>query len=386
LQVLLKDVGRTNVSVEVLDAVNDVGKMQRLVAEADVVVSLLPATMHIPVAEACIASGTPFANASYVSDAMRALDTQAEQAGVPLLCEMGLDPGMDHMSAMKIIDEVTAEGGRIDSFVSLCGGLPAPEAANNPLRYKFSWSPEGVLSAAQNDARFRRGGHDMLVPGAQLLTSAQNVDVFPALALEHIPNRDSLPYGDIYGIADAKTIYRGTLRYSGWCSMMYEFSRVGLMSKEGQVGATTWGKFASQLGSLDSEADSCLRWLGGHSDLPIDPTATPVTAFCDLLRTRLWYGANERDMAAMYHEFKVSFPDGRAAETRTSSLLEYGVPGGSTIMAKTVGLTVAVGAEIALGGKLDRKGGVQVPTTADIYNPALEMLAAEGLTFTDAVK
>merc|ERR1712072_311651 len=133
------------------------------------------------------------------------------------------------MSAMKVIDEVHEEGGRIASFTSLCGGLPAPEAANNPLRYKFSWSPAGVMSAAQNSARFRRDGELVEIPGEALLASESPLHAIPTLALEEIPNRDSMPYGDVYGIQDADTIYRGTLRYAGWCKLMYNFRQMGLM-------------------------------------------------------------------------------------------------------------------------------------------------------------
>ena len=157
-QQLASQMRRSNVSARTLDVLQGSAEVQEMCSTADCVVSLLPASMHVPIAEACIRTGTPVVTASYVSADMRALHLRAVEAGVPILCEMGLDPGMDHMSAMKMMDEAKKLGGTVTSFASWCGGLPAPEAAGNPLGYKFSWSPRGVLAAAQNEARYLRDG------------------------------------------------------------------------------------------------------------------------------------------------------------------------------------------------------------------------------------
>jgi alpha-aminoadipic semialdehyde synthase len=204
-----------------MDVLARMDDTKALVTQADCVVSLLPYTMHMPVARACLDAHVPLVTASY-KGAMAEVEDEAKRKGLPILVEMGLDPGMDHMSAQKVIDEVHAEGGVVESFSSICGGLPAPEAADNPLAYKFSWSPIGVLMAASNPAQFLRDGLVQKVNGADLLTSAQPLKWLKALNLEVLPNRDSLPYGDVYGIGqEAKSVFRGTIRYGGWSGAMH---------------------------------------------------------------------------------------------------------------------------------------------------------------------
>ena len=175
--------------------------------------------------------------ASYVSEEMQALHDDAVRADIPILCEMGLDPGMDHMSAMAVIDSIRDEGGKILSFSSLCGGLPAPEvAADNPLSYKFSWSPAGVMSASQNDAKYLQDGEIVKIQGSELLSAARPTSVFKTLNLEVLPNRDSLPYGEVYGIhKTAHTVFRGTLRYGGWSGSMRAFQRRGWFDSTTQM-------------------------------------------------------------------------------------------------------------------------------------------------------
>lgn len=226
---LAAKLGRSNVVPMNMDC-KDVTALRQQVANSSSVLSLLPATMHQDVAIASIDSGVPLVTASYVSDALRALQSQAAAAGVPVLGEMGLDPGMDHMSAMEMIDAVAAAGGTVQSFRSVCGGLPAPEAANNMLRYKFSWSPRGVLSAASNDARWLEDGQVMQVCGSQLLASSSPTNAVPTLRLEALPNRDSLPYKEAYRLHDAKTVYRGTLRFAGFCDRVRGLQQMGLLS------------------------------------------------------------------------------------------------------------------------------------------------------------
>ena len=203
------------------DLSNPGDKLKYLIEEADIVVSLLPATMHPMVAEECIALKTDLVTASYESDEMRQLADRCKEAGISILNEVGLDPGMDHMSAMKIIDDVHARGGEITSFSSVCGGLPAPEVANNPLLYKFSWSPMGVMKASQNDAVFLRDGEIVRVDGANLLASAEPFNAWQQLHMECLPNRDSLVYADKYGIQSASSIFRGTLRYGGFSELLH---------------------------------------------------------------------------------------------------------------------------------------------------------------------
>lgn len=193
----------------------DNDKLDTLVKDSDVVISLLPATMHIPIAQAAIANKRHLVTASYVSKDMRDLHDEAMKAGVVLMNEVGLDPGIDHMLIMKAVDSIHSRGGFVEELVSLCGGLPDPVAADNPLRYKFSWSPRGVLNASGNSARHLLNGVIENIAGKDLLKSAKPSSRFPTMRLEAYPNRDSLEYREFYNIPQVKTLCRGTLRYEG---------------------------------------------------------------------------------------------------------------------------------------------------------------------------
>jgi saccharopine dehydrogenase-like NADP-dependent oxidoreductase len=202
------------------------------VAAHDLIVSLVPAFLHPPVARAALAARRPLVTASYVSPELAAMHDDAVRAGVCFLNEVGLDPGMDHVSAMHMIDGVKAAGGRPLSFTSVCGGLPAPEAASNPLGYKFSWSPRGALAASQNPAQWRSGGRVVGVPGAAMLLAAAPYRLHrnPAFALEVLPNRDSVPYAAKYGVPDIPNMFRGTLRYRGFATLLSSLSACGLLT------------------------------------------------------------------------------------------------------------------------------------------------------------
>ncbi|CAG0923325.1 unnamed protein product, partial [Notodromas monacha] len=190
--------------------------LNAVVKEQDVVVSLLPYHLHPIVAKCCIQHQRNMVTSSYCSPAMQALHDRAVDAGITIVNEVGLDPGIDHLLAMEYIDNVHLKGGKIESFVSYCGGLPAPEHSENPLRYKFSWSPRGVLFNALSGAKYVLDGKIIEVPPGALMSSAEPVRFLPGFALEGYPNRDSLIYQEMYGISEAKTVLRGTLRYFGF--------------------------------------------------------------------------------------------------------------------------------------------------------------------------
>jgi saccharopine dehydrogenase-like NADP-dependent oxidoreductase len=198
----------------------DLSKLPELIKSSDIVISLLPATMHVPLAAEAVKQRRHMVTASYVSPDMKNLHQQASQEGVILLNEIGLDPGIDHMMIMQAIDHIKSKGGKVRELVSLCGGLPDPVAAENPLRYKFSWSPRGVLNAANNSAQYLAQGKIVQVKGDDLLRSTQPSNRFPTLRLEVVPNRDSLVYRDFYNVPDVHSICRGTLRYEGKRSML----------------------------------------------------------------------------------------------------------------------------------------------------------------------
>ncbi|KAI9193475.1 Saccharopine dehydrogenase-domain-containing protein [Polychytrium aggregatum] len=405
-----------NVQTQSVDVKNQ-AQLQDLVSKHDIVVSLIPATMHIPVAESCIAQKKHMVTASYISPDMEKLHERAKAAGVSILNEIGLDPGIDHLTAMRTIHEVQAAGGRVSSFVSWCGGLPAPEASNNPLGYKFSWSPRGVLLAGLNSAKFKMNGKMHEIPGSHLLKSAMNVDMYRGFALEGVPNRDSLKYTSLYELGDLNkldTMFRGTLRYKGYGELMSCFKDLGLFetapSKLASQG-TSWQELMNSLLGISKGADpvaaikaklaagvngdvaadslklqrilSAMNWLGiFDSANPIVSSESVLDAFCSLLQQKLVYLPGERDMVAMQHEFGIEWADGQK-ERKTATLIAYGEPQGYSAMAKTVGLPAAIATEAIMTGVITRKG-VLAPVSKDIYEPILARLEARGIKFDEA--
>ncbi|MBN2459994.1 MAG: saccharopine dehydrogenase NADP-binding domain-containing protein, partial [Candidatus Cloacimonetes bacterium] len=211
---------------------DDAEEMEKLIRDSDLVVSLLPATLHVKVAEKCIKYKKDMVTTSYISPQMKALHEQAKHAGIIILNEIGVDPGIDHMSAMKIFHKVEEEGGKIVSFMSYCGGLPAPEANTNPFGYKFSWAPRGVLKAASNGARYMMDDKIIEIEGKDLFRNYWFVDIEGWGTLEAYPNRDSLNYIDLYGLKHVKTMYRGTFRNISHCDTWLVLSQMGFLSEE----------------------------------------------------------------------------------------------------------------------------------------------------------
>ena len=366
--------------------------LKDLVRDADLVISLLPATYHAGIAEECIAQKKLMVTASYVSPAMRALDAKAKAAGILILNEIGVDPGIDHMSAMKVIDRVKSEGGKITNFKSYCGGLPAPEANTNPWGYKFSWSPRGVLTAGKNSACYLKDGKQVDIPGPELFSDMHVLNVPGFGELEAYPNRDSISYIDIYGLKGAATVFRGTLRYKGWCAAMKKIVNSGLLDdKERDMKGMTFKAFTASVipgakpetvkkdlaagfgVAADSDPVRWLEWLGLFSDerLPLEK-ASPLDIMTARMVSKMSYAGGERDMLVMHHEFIAEYAGGRR-EKLTSTLVDFGIPNGDTSMARTVSLPVAIAVRLILEGKI--KGtGVQIPVTPAIYEPVLKEL------------
>jgi saccharopine dehydrogenase-like NADP-dependent oxidoreductase len=385
------------------DIGQDGDRLSDLVADADLVVSLLPYIYHVQVAERCVRQGRHLVTTSYVSDEMRALDAAARAAGVILLNEMGLDPGIDHMSAMRVIARVHEAGGEIRSFRSYCGGLPAPDANDNPLGYKFSWSPRGVILAGRNRARFRERGAVVQVPNGRLFATHFVTHVEGLGDLEAYPNRDSLPYVDVYGIPETDTMYRGTLRNLGWSDVMQKLNELGYFSLDertdlrgktfgqvmaGLIGAEdTTGLEARLAVALNAAPNSgvmmALKWLGLLSDQVVADRTTLLDVLVDRMLARMPYRPGERDMVVLLHEFTALHGD--REETITSTLVDFGVPGGDSSMARTVGLPAAIGARLILEGKI-RLAGVHIPVLPEIYEPVLAELAQLGINCEENVK
>jgi saccharopine dehydrogenase (NADP+, L-glutamate forming) len=364
--------------------------LEKLTEEADLVCSLLPFTFHVKAAKVAIRNKTHFCTASYISDEMKALDDDAKNAGVILLNECGVDPGIDHMSAMKVIDAVHNNNGSIVSFTSFTGGLPAPDTNDNPYGYKLSWSPRGVLLAGRNDAHFLRDGKEVKIPGPELFEHCKIMEVPGIGTFEGYPNRDSLSYIDIYNIPETKTMLRGTLRNVGWCGTLDKIADLGLLDiEERDFGGVTYAGLMRQLTST-SESDlksavakTCniksddpiikrLEWLGLFEEKEIlSGTPTVLDALCNLFEEKLQYAPGERDMIVMHHEFIAEYPDKK--QRITSTLIDYGIPNGDSSMSRTVALPVAIASKMILDGEINLTG-VHRPIIPEIYEPILREL------------
>ncbi|MCE1202573.1 MAG: saccharopine dehydrogenase NADP-binding domain-containing protein [Bacteroidia bacterium] len=372
--------------------VEDEKGLSDMVASHDLTVSLLPWTHHITVAKQCIAHKRNMVTTSYVKPEMKALDEQCRKAGIIILNELGLDPGIDHMSAMRIIDHVHGKGGKIDEFYSICGALPAPEAANNPFRYKFSWSPKGVVMAGNNDGKYLRHGKLVEIPTRDLFKNPFKVS-FPEVGpLEIYPNRDSLPYIELYGIPETQTMFRGTFRHPGWCESIDAIKALKLITSDEYdfTGMTYAGMVAMLIGESDlsdirakaarylgvahnAYALDAIAWLGLFEDKPMNRAKTsPFEITSDLMIEKMELKPEERDMVVMQHIFKASYPDGNE-EIIKSSMLDFGTLATDTAVARTVALPAAIGVEMILHGEITETG-VHIPVLPGIYNPILDRL------------
>ena len=378
-------------------SVEDTAALDARVAESDLVVSLLPAPLHPAVARCAIARRVALVTTSYVSDEMRALDGAARDAGVLLLNEAGLDPGIDHMSAMSAIARLRNEGFRIVSFRSVCGGLPAPEGNTNPWGYKFSWSPRGVLAASRRPARWLADGRIVEVGGDELFTRAESYEIAGLGRFEVHPNRDAIPYAATYGLTGVLTMFRGTLRYPGWSETLLALARLGLLDERerGWRAGTTYAgmmesfavegtgplrsRVAARAGvASDGAVIDRLAWAGLFSDRPIGSmSAAPIDLLCARLQDALTYAEGERDMIVLRHEIGVVDPAGRE-RTIESTLVAMGESAGDTAMARTVALPAAIAARAILDGAVGLTG-VQIPVHPEIYEPVLASLAAMGI-------
>ncbi len=372
---------------------NDMDKMAELVKESDLVVSLLPATLHVEVAKKCIELKTNMVTTSYISPQMRELDKAAKDAGIMILNEIGVDPGIDHMSAMKIFHEVEEKGGKIVSFMSYCGGLPAHEDNTNPWGYKFSWAPKGVLKAAGNNARYMKDGKVVEVPGKNLFSHYWFLDVEGAGTFEAYVNRDSLPYIDLYNLKDVRTMYRGTLRNVSHCDTWYILSQMGFFNDDDyykNLGGTVQQFVMEKV--LGAPKDGCLKaelakrfnisensvvlkkfeWLGiiGDTPMPIEE-GSAVDVLTALMLDKMSYGKGERDLLVLHHEFVAAYGD--KEQRITSTMIDTGIENGDSSMSRTVSLPAAIAVRYILEGKFFVPG-VHMPVMPEVYLPVLEEL------------
>ena len=381
--------------------VKDGTLLARQVSTADIVVSLLPWTLHPVIARLCLTHGKHLVTASYVQDKMQAFDTPAREKGLIFLNEVGVDPGLDHMSAMQIIDKVKLDGGRIDSFFSYCGGLPALESNNNPLGYKFSWSPEGAMLAATNDGRYMEHGKIIEVPGEELFKHYWLKSVPGAGVFEAYVNRDALPYLNIYGIEDAAGIYRGTLRNIGYCETWDFIKQLGLLNQKMKfdfdevsprevlaniVNCPVKDLRKSVCAYLNIPEHSLtlkkLEWLGLLSDRKLKiGTASVFEMFAHTLKNRLVYDEGEMDLLVMHHEFEAIYPD-MPRQRIQSTLIDCGIRGEDSSMSRTVGYPVGIAASLLVQEKITMTGVLR-PVHPQIYEPILAECWRMGICFKE---
>jgi len=388
-------------------------KLEALVENCDIAVSLLPYIYHVDVAKQCIRHKKHMVTTSYVSPEMRKLQQQVEEANITILNEIGVDPGIDHMSAQKIIDSIHARNGKVLSFTSYTGGLPAPDANTNPWGYKLSWSPRGVILAGRNAAKYLKDGKVIEIPGEELF---DHYSPYPVKEkgpgdkkelgmLEGYPNRNSIePYIDIYQIPETQTMIRGTLRNPGWCRTMKKIADVGYLKLEEEEfpDGFTYKNLTNKLlgAKKDSNAKNNLmkkfslkenddiivrfEWMGllGETPLP-KKKISPLDTLCAQFEANLQYALGERDMLVMVHQFIYQLADEKK-EQLTSTMIDYGIPNGASSMSRTVGLPAAIGVRMILENQITARG-ILIPVEKSIYEPILKELSELGIRFKERV-
>ncbi|KZW03319.1 hypothetical protein EXIGLDRAFT_636498, partial [Exidia glandulosa HHB12029] len=389
---------------------NNPAQLDPAVAAADLVISLIPYTYHATVIKSAIKGKTHVVTTSYVSPAMRELDAECKAAGIVCMNEIGLDPGIDHLYAVKIIDEIHAKGGKVKEFYSYCGGLPAAECSGNPLGYKFSWSSRGVLLALLNSAAFFRDGKVVDVPGVELMGVAAPYYISPAYAFVAYPNRDSTPFRASYRIPEAQNVVRGTLRYQGFPEFVRALVKMGYMDAAAKTWLTdklTWAEVTQkatgaadatyatlsakieELCQFPSPAEkerilSGLKWIGLFSSEKVQPRAgNLLDTLCAVLEARMAYGPGERDLVMLQHKFIVEYADGKK-ETITSTLERLGDPTGHSAMALLVGVPCGIAVQLVLDGVF-KTPGVLAPYDRTVCDPIREILEKEGIRMIDEV-
>lgn len=393
-QELAKDSGSKAIS---LDVTND-DQLDAALKDHDLVISLIPYIYHANVVKSAIRLKKDVVTTSYISPALRELEPEIKKAGITVMNEIGLDPGIDHLYAVKTIDEVHKVGGKIKSFVSYCGGLPAPEDSDNPLGYKFSWSSRGVLLALRNSAKYWKDGKIEEVSSEDLMSSAKPYFIFPGYALVCYPNRDSTTFKELYEIPEAETVIRGTLRFQGFPEFVKVLVDLGMLKDdESEIFSKpiAWNEALHQyLGSKSSSKEDLIAaidsktqwvsnedrerilagfaWLGLFSEKPITPKGNALDTLCATLEELMQYEEGERDMIILQHKFGIEWADG-SEETRTSTLVEYGKPDGYSSMAATVGYPCAIATKLVLNGTI--KGpGLVAPYSPEINDPIMKEL------------
>ena len=382
--------------------IHDPDQRREEVEQASIVISMLPARMHHLVAECCVELAKDMVTASYLSPAIRALDSEARNKGVVLMNECGVDPGVDHMSAMQMIHKIREEGGELKAFESSTGGLVAPGFENNPWKYKFTWNPRNVVLAGHDGARFLHNGKFKYIPYSKVFQRIEIIQVPDLGEFEVYGNRDSLTYRETYGLHNLETMFRGTIRRPGFCEAWDTFVQLGatddtyIMEDTEEMSYRDFinsfmayrtdipveQKLLNYLG-LDKDSDMMdrLRWLGIFDDTKVGVAGlSPAKVLQKILEEKWQLEPDDKDMIVMQHQF--DFEKEGIRKKRFSTMVCIGEDTFHTAMSLTVGLPLAMIARRILEGEYKEKG-VQLPIQAEIYNPVLEELKEYGIRFVE---
>jgi saccharopine dehydrogenase (NADP+, L-glutamate forming) len=383
--------------------INNQNEREEAIKNADLVVSLLPPTLHIIAAHDCIKFKKNLVTASYVTPPMQSLNEAALEANVLFLNEIGLDPGIDHLSAMEMIHKIQKDGGNITSFKSFCGGLVAPEFDNNPWNYKFTWNPRNVILAGQATAQYLENGLIKFIPQNRIFEQTATVNISNYGVFEMYANRDSLSYIEPYGLQKATSVIRGTLRKKGFSQSWNLLVKLGLTDDSFCIHNSNVLTYRDLVASFLSGANHSnveevfcaffnitkaskdfkrVKWLGLFTNEIIGiKNATPAQILQHLLQQKWFLEKTDLDMIVMKHE--ISFELNNKKQKINSTLVVKGEDKTYTAMSKTVGLPMAIACKLILQNKIKAKG-VQIPITAEFYKPILAELAKNGIEFIEA--
>jgi saccharopine dehydrogenase-like NADP-dependent oxidoreductase len=357
-----------------------------LIQNADLVISLLPPALHILIARDCVVNSKNLLTASYMDDEIRKLASTVENKKLLFLCEMGLDPGIDHMSAMQIIHRIQGAGGKIIVFRSHTGGLVAPESDNNPWHYKISWNPANVVRAGSAGAIYKEADEIKMLEYKDLFANTGLVEIKPMGNYAWYPNRDSLAYIPVYGLASARSFIRTTLRHPDFCFGWKNLVKAGLTDDKQFI--------LSTISTISGWSKPLLPWvndsnkylydqLGLFENAPLPPGAQTSAKILQYLLEKNWkMKESDKDMILMLHEFEYEL-DNKKYFLR-SSLVVKGENATRTAMAKTVGLPLGIAAKLILENKMSLHG-LHIPIIPEIYKPVLEELASEGIQFREEI-
>ncbi len=384
-QVILKTKNAPFTEAVGLDINDDVAR-SRLIERAHVVISMMPASLHFLIAKDCVEARKHLLTASYLDDNMKSLRDEINHRKLLFLCEMGLDPGIDHMSAMKLIDEIKDAGGNITSFRSHCGGLVAPESDDNPWHYKISWNPRNVVLAGRSGADYKEDNRVIHKKYEEIFNNCKEVEIQNIGKLAFYPNRDSLSYIPVYKLGQASTFIRTTLRHPAYCKGWNSIVAAALCDditalNNAPLTVKEWAAPATALANKENK--NLFEFIGFYEDSPLPNEAkTNADVLQYLLETKLAMKPTDRDMIVMLHEIAYEI-DGRKLTTE-SSLVVKGDDKLRTAMAKTVGLPLGIAAKLLLEGTLARRG-LHIPVIKEIYLPVLAELEKMNISFNEVI-